>query len=434
VEQLLALIIFIATIGFVIWGVIDRAITALVGAVLMVVLGVLSEAEAFQAVDWNVIGILLGIWIIAGYFGESGIPTWLAGKALKASKGNPSTFILLTGFIAAMISMFVDNVVVVLMMAPIVLHLSRRLRFDPSPYVIFIALSANFMGTALLLGDLPPQLLHSVTGIEFLEFVWQQGRPSSFPILLLTFLAVLAYFRWRFKRERWEGLRGEVEGSIKDRKLAIISVVGFTSTVGFMAARQMLGVALGFITISGAAATALAAEISERFSRGAGKPLFEKVLAELDWRAIFFYILLFVLVGGIEKAGIIRMLADWLAPYMIADVFTGVSILYWVTAPVVAVVEHDAYILTFLHVVRDLSTYHGVEAWPLYWALLWAGTLGSNLTIAGAPALYVALNICEREGFPVTVRRLLAYSAPFVLVSLVTCYLLTLALWVAPYL
>ncbi|MHC1590441.1 MAG: SLC13 family permease [Candidatus Hecatellaceae archaeon] len=436
VEQLLALAIFLATIAFIIWGVIDRAITAFIGAILMVLLGVISEVEAFYAVDWNVIGILVGIWIIAGYFGESGLPAWLAHKALKASKGSPSAFILLIGFIAAMISMFVDNVVVVLMMAPVVLHLSRKLKFNPAPYIIFTALSANFMGTALLLGDLPPQLLHSVTGIEFLEFVWQYGRPSSFPILLGTFMAVLVFFRWKFKSRRWESktLSGKLVSSIKDRRLAIISVSGFVLTVAFMALRQSLGIALGFITISGAAATALAIEISNMASGKRDRTLFEKVLAELDWRAIFFYILLFVLVGGIDKAGIIRMLADWLAPQMAADAFTGVTILYWITAPIVAVVEHDAYILTFLHVIKDLAVHHGVEAWPLYWALVWSGTLGSNLTVAGAPALYVALNICEREGYPVTLRRLLAYTVPFVLVSLVVCYLLALAFWVSPYL
>lgn len=439
VEQLLALAIFLATIAFVIWGVIDRAITAFIGVVLMVVLGVISEVEAFNAVDWNVIGILVGIWIIAGYFGESGLPVWLAHKALRASRGSPVVFILLIGFIAAMISMFVDNVVVVLMMAPVVLHLSRRLKFNPAPYIIFTALSANFMGTALLLGDLPPQLLHSVTGIEFLEFVWQHGKPSSFPVLLITFIAVLVFFQWKFKGEKWKSRSlsvkdGKVEAAIKDRKLAVISISGFVLTVAFMAVRQMLDVALGFITISGAAATALTVEISNMASGKRDRPLFEKVLSELDWRAILFYILLFVLVGGIEKAGIIRMLADWLAPQMAADTFTGVTILYWITAPVVAIVEHDAYILTFLHVIRDLAVYHGIEAWPLYWALVWAGTLGSNLTVAGAPALYVALNICEKEGVPVKLKGLLTYSVPFVLVSLVVCYLLALAFWVAPYL
>lgn len=437
VDQLLALTIFLAAIAFIIWGVVDRAVVAFVGAMLMVVSGVLSEVEAFQAVDWNVIGILVGIWIIAGYFSESELPAWLAGKALKISRGNPLTFILLAGFLAAMISMFVDNVVVVLMMASVVLHLSRRMGFNPAPFILFIALSANFMGTALLLGDLPPQLLHSVTGIEFPQFIWQFGRPSSFPILLATFMVVLAFFYWRLRgkewaRASWTGSLEEV--AVKNRGLAAVSVGGLVLTITFMAFRESLNVALGFITLSGAAATALTVEILERLSGRGQKPLFERVLSQLDWKAIFFYILLFVLVGGLEKSGIIRMLAVGLAPQLVSNTFQAVTILFWATAPIVAIVEHDAYILAFLYVIRDLSTLHHVEAWPLYWSLLWSGTLGSNLTIAGAPALYVALNICEREGYPLTLKRFLSYSAPFVLVSLVVCYLFTLAFWVLPYL
>jgi Na+/H+ antiporter NhaD/arsenite permease-like protein len=112
----------------------------------------------------------------------------------------------------------------------------------------------------------------------------------------------------------------------------------------------------------------------------------------------------------------------------------GTTILYWVTAPIVAVVEHDAYILTLLCVIRDLSQTSGVNPWPLYWGLLWAGTLASNLTIAGAPALYVALTMGEKEdGTTWSLRQFLGYSFPFVLVSLIVCYILMVPIWVLPF-
>ena len=163
--QIVALLIFLIAIGFIIWGKIDRAVIGIIGVALMVLVGVMSEVEAFMSVDWNVIAILFGIWIIASYFGKSGIPKYLAVIMLRISRHDLALFLTLLGVLSAFISMFVDNVVVILMMAPVVLHITKKLKLASFPFIIFLGLSANFMGTALLLGDLPPQMLHSVSGI-----------------------------------------------------------------------------------------------------------------------------------------------------------------------------------------------------------------------------------------------------------------------------
>ena len=128
-------------------------------------------------------------------------------------------------------------------------------------------------------------------------------------------------------------------------------------------------------------------------------PSFEKMLEELDWRAIFFYIALFALVGGLEKMHVLDALASHLRPVFAENFALGATLMYWITVPIVGIVEHDAYILTFLHTIKELEA-DGVPPWPLWWMLLWSGTLGSNLTVAGAPALYAALNICQREEKP----------------------------------
>ncbi len=432
--QIYAIIIFLATIAVIILGVIDRAVAAFFGVILMIIFGVMNEIQAFTFVDWNVIGILFGIWVIAGYFGKSGIPEVIALKSLKVSGGNLATFIVLLGVFSAFISMFVDNVVVILMMAPIVLHVTRKLNLNPAPPILFIALCANFMGTALLLGDLPPQMLHSVSSIEFLEFIWQFGRPSSFPILLLTFVVVVLFFWLKFQRMFTNKIinlefKNEKTG-VKDKRFASIVCLMFFITVFAMALRQFFGVALGFIAVSGAVMLSLILEV---FSKKINKPSFEEILRELDWRAIFFYILLFSLVGGINNVGIIKMFADMICYWFGKDILTGVTILYWFSAAVCSVVEHDAYILTFLYTIKNLAVYHGIEPWPFYWALLWAGTLGSNATVAGAPALYVALNICEKEGGKIPLKTFFSYSIPFVTISLIVCYVLTLIFWVLPY-
>ena len=145
---------------------------------------------------------------------------------------------------------------------------------------------------------------------------------------------------------------------------------------------------------------------------------------------MFFYIALFALVGGLEKVGILHDLAELLKPIFASSVALGTTLLYWVTIPIVGVVEHDAYILTFLYTIRDLAE-QGIDPWPLWWMLVWSGTLGSNFTVAGAPALYVALNICEREEKrKISLREFLGWSVPFTLVASVICYVFGMLIWV----
>ncbi len=431
--QWVTLIIFAVTILVVITNWIDSTLAALIGVALMCWIGVMTETDAFKLVDWNVMAILVGIWIIAGYFGKSGVPSWLSIQALKLSGGRPGLLVIILTFLAGFISMFVDNVVTILMMAPVALPLARALKLPVVPVVLMIGFGANFMGTALIIGDLPPQMLHSVAGAEFFDFIWQHGRPSSFPILMVTFVITLAAM-W------WYGFRGHkrvtdlsslgVEARIENPLFATIVVGWFLGTVIAMSMREYIGVELGFIALTGAISLVLVlALLGDRVKADS----FEECLQELDWRAIFFYIALFALVGGLEKAHILDKLAAALKPIFVDNYALGATLLYWITVPIVGLVEHDAYILTFLHTIKDLAK-DGIEPWPLWWVVLWSGTLGSNLTIAGAPALYVALSLGEKEeGRKVSLREFLAWSVPFTLVCSFVCYVLAMLIWVLPY-
>jgi Na+/H+ antiporter NhaD/arsenite permease-like protein len=431
--QWLAVGIFFVTILVVITNWIDSTLAALVGVAVMILLGVMTETDAFGYVDWNVMAILVGIWLIASYFGKTGVPSWLSLQALRLSGGRPGLLVMILTLLAGVISMFVDNVVTILMMAPVALPLARALGIAATPVILMIGFGANFMGTALLIGDLPPQMLHSVAGAEFFDFIWQHGRPSSFPVLMVTFVVTLAVM-WAY------GFRGRgrvadigsagIEARIPNPLFATVVVVWFLGTVVAMSMREYLGVKLGFIALTGAVSLVLVLELLGERVKAAS---FEQALQELDWRAIFFYIALFALVGGLEKSHVLDLLAGALKPLFEQSYALGATILYWVTVPIVGLVEHDAYILTFLYAIRDLGQ-AGIEPWPLYWMLLWSGTLGSNLTIAGAPALYVALTLAEKEeGRKVSLREFLAWSVPFTLVCAGVCYALGMLIWVLPF-
>lgn len=432
--QWLTLIVFALTIVVVITNVIDATLAALIGVAVMCWMGIMSETDAFKFVDWNVMAILVGIWIIAGHFGKSGVPSWLSIQALKLSGGRPGLLVMILTFLAGVISMFVDNVVTILMMAPVALPLARAMKLSPVPVILMIGFGANFMGTALLIGDLPPQMLHSVAGAEFWDFFWQYGKPSSFPILMVTFVITLAAmwfygFRGHKRVADLDGLG--LSGKIENPLFATVVVVWFVGTVVAMSMREYIGVQLGFISMTGAISLVLLlALLGDRVKEADS---FEESMQELDWRAIFFYVALFALVGGLEKSHILDLLANQIKPIFLENYALGATLLYWITVPIVGIVEHDAYILTFLRTIKDMGA-SGIEPWPLYWMLLWSGTLGSNLTVAGAPALYVALSLGEKEeGRKVSLREFLAWSVPFTIVCSIVCYALGMLFWVLPY-
>jgi Na+/H+ antiporter NhaD/arsenite permease-like protein len=432
--QWLTLAVFAVTIAAIVINKLDATVAALLGVVVMVWMGTMTEVEAAELVDWNVMAILIGIWIIAGYFGKSGVPSWLSVQSLKLSGGRPGLLIVVLSMLTGILSMFIDNVVCILMMAPVALPLARALSIPATPLVLMIGFSANFMGTALLLGDLPPQMLHSVAGAEFFDFIWHQGRPSSFPILMTAFIATLAFmYFYGFRRIGKPSVEGaaSIKSDIPDPLFAFIAVGIFLLTVVAMSMRELLGVKLGFIALTGAVILVLVVELLGEKLKEA--PSFEHIVQELDWRAIFFYIALFALVGGLEKTHILQMMADAMKPLFATNFALGATLLYWVTIPIVGLVEHDAYILTFLYMIRDLGD-AGVPTWPLWWMVLWSGTLGSNLTVAGAPALYVALRIAEREEErKVSLREFLSWSIPFCLISSFITYVLGMLIWVLPY-
>ena len=434
----IAIAIFAVTIVVVIAGWIDSTAAALLGVAAMIWLGVMKDEDAFKIVDWNVMAILVSIWTIAGYFGRSGVPEWLSVQALRISRGNPGMVVVLLSALAGFVSMVVDNVVVILMFAPVAIPIARHLGLPITPLVLMIGFSANFMGSAMLLGDLPPQMMHSVSGAEFGDFIWHQGRPSSFPILTVTFVLTLGIMYWmtlrKFKASGGgTAANGESHmpsAKIPDPLFAGIVLFMFAATIVAMAFREALGVKLGFIAMTGALLLVL---ILELLGERVKKPSFEDIVQSLDWRAVFFYIALFALVGGLEKTGILEKLAHGLQPIFKENLALGATLLYWVTIPIVGIVEHDAYILTFLYTIRDMGE-QGVNPWPLWWMLLWSGTLGSNLTIAGAPALYVANNICEREeSRKIPLGEFLRWSVVFTLISSVICYVFGMLIWVLPF-
>ena len=183
--------------------------------------------------------------------------------------------------------MFVDNVVTILTMAPVALPLARALKLPVVPVILMIGFGANFMGTALIIGDLPPQMLHSVAGAEFFDFIWHKGRPSSFPILMVTFLITLGamgYYGFRGYKRVTDLASLGVQARIENPLFATVVVVWFLGTVVAMSMREHIGVQLGFIALTGAISLVLVLALLGNRVKASS---FEECLQGLDWRAIF---------------------------------------------------------------------------------------------------------------------------------------------------
>lgn len=422
----LVLILFLIIVGLMIWAPIESSLIGGFGVVLMIILGVITPLEAFELVEWNVLAILVGLWIVSTYLISAKMPETLITTILKRTKSLKAVLFALI-FSAGMVTMFVDNVLVVLLFCPTVIAICKAIGVDPLLPTVLIGLAANFMGVALMLGDIIPQLLHVIAGAEFMDFIIFNGRPGSFFILLITFLIVLAiYYRlikFEYKGDLPSLLSSTVKVSEESKKTLKVSLIFFTGIIILMSMRKLLEVPLGAIALSGALVMALFMETLKKLGKLREVPPFSEVLCGLEWRAIFYYAFLFVLVGCLEKAGHISALASFLEPFL-SDLNVGLPLTYWITVIVSFVVEHDAYSLIMFYMLRDVALVQGLDVWPYFWTIAWASTLASEATIVSAPALYVAWTLLEKEGYKVTSKAFHSITVKFAIISVIVNYII----------
>ncbi|MEB3760090.1 MAG: permease [Desulfurococcales archaeon] len=427
-ETLIASIVFLAVIALIISRKIDEVSASIFGTVLLVILlASYTVEEAFSYIDWDILGILLGMWMITGYMIKGGLADAVVSRLIKITDDYRKLIVLLA-ITAGFLSILVDNVLVILLFGSITLEIARKAKANPILAVLLVGFSANFMGTALLMGDLPPQLLHKIAGAEFIDFIVWQGKLSSFPLLTITFLIVTyLYYRMFLVKEPNVEIHEEYGSNKTNKLLLVTSILFFIATVIGMALRPMLGVPLGFITISGASALALTIEILK--ATGRDLPGFEEIVADVEWRALLFYASLFTLVGALEVSGVLERIAESLVPYLTGSPLEAYTVSYWMVAALSTFVEHDALLMTFLFLIKEAAITAGFDPGHLYWGMAWSATLASNMTTAAAPALYVAVVLLEKEGYKVTGKTFLKYSIPYILLSLIIHYIVTVTLW-----
>jgi Na+/H+ antiporter NhaD/arsenite permease-like protein len=393
----------------------DRTLVALLGAMLVIVLGIVDQQEAFAAIDFNVIFLLVGMMIMAGALRKTGFFEFVADHAIRLSRGEPFRLLVSLTVFTAILSAFLDNVTTVVLIAPITLAVTRTLRVNPFPYLISMVFASNIGGTATLIGDPPNILIGSAANLSFVDFLVNLA-----PVVTLILLAYIGMISVAFRRhmdddaDRLDALALVDPGSaIKDRPMMIKSliVLGLTM-IGFLL-HSALGLEVATIAMLGATVLMLVGGI---------KP--HEAFEDVEWNTLFFFVGLFILVEAIVQVGIISGIADAVATAVAGRQGVATIGILWFSAGVSAIVDNIPYTATAIPIIQRLAQ-GGLEAQPMWWALSLGACLGGNMTIVGASANVVVANMAAREGHPITFWQFLRYGTALVVISMVisTVYL-----------
>jgi len=409
VAPYLAAAIFLVTYALIATDRLDKTIAALLGGLLMVVLGVVDEEHAFAAIDLEVIFLLAGMMVLAAVLGGTGFFQALAIRAVKVAGGRPFALMVVLAVITALLSAFLDNVTTVVLLAPVTLYVATVLHVNPVPFLIAEIFASNVGGTATLIGDPPNILIGTAANLDFGAFLVNLG-----PLALVAFGVLLLLLRVLFhgtlavdSTTRDAVLALDEREVISDARLMRLSLAVLGATIVGFLVLPSLGVGSASVALLGATAMLLVGRIDPGH-----------VLREIEWPTLFFFIGLFMLVSGVVEVGIIDGLADGLFAATAGDPAVTTLGVLWLSGIASAIVDNIPYTATMIPLVESLAE-RGVPTEPVWWALALGADLGGNATIVGASANVVVANVAARAGHPIPFRTFLLYGVPVTIVLLV---------------
>ena len=407
-EVLVGLAIFIATYVVIATEWAHKTIAAMAGGIAMVLLGIVTQDEAFEHIDFNVIFLLAGMMVLAGIIRRTGVFGWLAVRAARFAGGDGYRILVVLSVITAVASAFLDNVTTVVLVGPITLFLAGRLGINPFPFIVSEILASNIGGAATLIGDPPNILIGSAAGLDFGQFLLNMTPLAA--ILLALYLVAA---RWLFRGQlavnpdlRDSLLALDEREMISDRPLLVKSgIVLLATLVGFLV-HGSLGYEPATIALAGAVAAMLVTRADPH-----------DVLREVEWPTLFFFIGLFMLVAGVLEIGLIEAVANSITDITGGALASTSVLLLWLSAVLSGVVDNIPYTATMLPVVEQLAG-SGHERDALWWSLAIGADLGGNATLIGASANVILASMADREGHPIRFVTFLWYGLPVTFASI----------------
>ncbi|MDE1939219.1 MAG: ArsB/NhaD family transporter [Alphaproteobacteria bacterium] len=417
--------ILIVTYALIVSERVNRAVAALLGGSLVILSGVLSQQQAIAAIDFNTLGLLVGMMIIVAITRKSGLFGYCAIKSAQLVKASPAGILAAMALVAGVVSAGLDNVTTVLLIAPVTFIICKELRVPVYPFLFAEVLASNIGGAATLVGDPPNIMIGSATDLTFNDFLWNAAPVA---VVIMAMQILICHLIWGIKlraapEDRSRVMELNAGSAITDSYLLACSlwVIGATF-VAFMAAEEF-HIQTATVAMSGAAVLMLLDNLRHPVHLH-GENV-SKALTEVEWVTLFFFIGLFIVVGGVERAGLLEEGARRLAQATHGNVAATTGVVLWSSAVLSAILDNIPFVATMIPVVKGLApALGGAEALrPVWWALSLGACLGGNGTLVGASANLAVAGIAERNGVPFSFVKFSLLAFPMMLASIAVAHL-----------
>ena len=407
---------------------VNRAVVALIGAAVMIISGILNQAEAVSGIDFNTLALLVGMMMIVAVTEKSGIFQFVAIWAAKKVKASPRGLLAALALVTALFSGFLDNVTTVLLIAPVTFQVTRKLKVSPYPYLLVEIFASNIGGTATLIGDPPNILIGSALNLTFMDFVYNLA-----PVVLTTMVVLVAAFDFFWKRSlvasdenRKIVMKMNEFDAITDRPLLFKCLVVLALVIaGFISAKE-IGLENGTIALLGAAVLLFLYTLGTPGEDRDGKV--QEIFGMVDWITIFFFTGLFVIVSGLDRTGVLEALGHKFVDMTGGSIKKLSLLILWSSAVVSSAIDNIPFVATMIPMLKSMEeSMGGREAMmPVWWALSLGACFGGNGTLVGASANVVVAGMALREGHPIGFIKFLIWSVPvmFISVAIATLFLI----------
>ena len=398
---------------------IPKMTIALLGGAITIVLGLVSQSKTLDGlinpnyfinfIDFNVIFLLVAMMIIVAITTKSGVFNWLANELLKFTKGHPVKILFALGIFTAFVSAFLDNVTTVILIMPITFAIAKKLEIDPVPYLLTEVFASNIGGTATLIGDPPNIIIGSAGGLTFMDFL-KELTPVVVIILLIVVSVLALVFKNKLHADQDKmNAVAQIDnsGTITNKNLMLRSTIVLALVIlGFML-HDMIHLETCVVAMLGASFLLI----------------FEKpndILKDVEWNTIFFFIGLFIIIGGLEASGGIKLMAQWILDVTKGSQAATSMIILWASGIISGVIDNIPYTATMAPMLVEIEKTMGeAYTFPLWWALSLGACLGGNMTIIGAAANVIVSENAYKEGHPISFMRFLKYGVIVVAISLI---------------
>ena len=413
--DVIAGIIFIFMYMVIVSEKIHRTVAAMLGAVSMVLLGILSQETALHHVDFNTLGLLVGMMVLVGVTSHTGLFDYVAIKAAKVAKAEPKRILIYLSLITAVFSAFLDNVTTVLLMVPVTFSITQKLHLKVMPFLLTQIIASNIGGTATLIGD-PPNIMigSAVKELTFVAFI-----DNLAPIAILNLILVILIMEVIYKKGlhttpelQTELMAMNEKKSLKDHKLLKKSLFVLTLVI--------LGFFTHAITHIESSMIALAGGFLLLLLAGGSHHLVESSMKAVEWATIFFFIGLFIAVGGLIETGIIGSLAGKAVELTGGDVTATSLLVLWLSALVSAVLDNIPFVATMIPLIQNMGAMGIDNLEPIWWSLALGACLGGNGTLVGASANLIVAGMAAERGVKITFINYLKIGFPLMILTIIT--------------